>query len=315
MEVYHASHDWLVVVRGGIEAIACLVLSLAVVRLVGKRRDLSFGVATWGLLSALGIGAVTHVLLMLGGLWFPELSRAAPWFQLTGALVWAALGLGLLRLLPFFRRIPSRASLHDMRQAYATRVQYLVERAARDPLTGAYNRGKMMSLLEQEIKAPSKSRTLSALMIDIDDFKLVNDTYGHLIGDEVLKAVVKAINGAVRGQDLVARFGGEEFVVLLPQTNADDAMRVAMRVVRHVAAVTLRQPSSKVSVTCSIGVGEFVSGETAEDFLARVDRGLYASKSNGKNCATFEESVWPEAPSESGHFAVSEVAHLSKNKR
>ncbi len=308
MENIPVGESWVVLARSGLEAIACLAFVFAVLGIVRRRRDLSFGRATLVLLVALSIGACAHLLRMLGGQGFPVLLEIAPALELTGAIVWVVMGGLALRLLPFARRVPSRFSLNEVRQAYAKRMSSLVDRAARDALTGAFNREKLNSLLEEQIACASHGTSLSVLMLDIDDFKAVNDSHGHLTGDEVLVGVVKAINGAVRGPDLVARFGGEEFVVVLPQANAEQALQVAQRVLRQVERMRIRRDGGDVSVTCSIGVAEFFPTETPQTLLSRADDALYASKAAGKNRVTLSDGGDRDEPKESGHFAVQRVS-------
>lgn len=307
--------SWPLVAQAGVEACACLTLAFVVVRLVRRRRDLSFGKLTFALLIMLGLGAMAHLLVMIGERWSPPISQFAPVLQLTGALVWGVLGIVALRLLPFAHRLPSRFSLNEVRLAYAARMSSLMESAARDALTGAFNRGKLMALLENQVAEASQGSPLSALMIDIDDFKSINDTHGHLVGDEVIKGVVKAINSAVRGQDLVARFGGEEFVVLLPQTSAHQALEVAHRVLRHVAQARIRQAEGDIAVTCSIGVAAFSPPETSQDLLSRADEALYVSKSAGKHRATFIEASRREEPAQSGHFSLKKTSEVGAANR
>ncbi len=300
--------SWIVLARSGLEAIACLAFAFVVLRLVRRRRDLSFGSATLALLIALGVGACAHLLLMLSGQGIPLLVNLAPALELTGAIVWAVLGVLALRLLPVARRLPSRFSLNEVRQAYAKSMSSLMDRAARDALTGAFNRGKLDSLLAEQVTRASHGTSLSLLMVDIDDFKAVNDSYGHLTGDEVLVGVVKAINSSVRGPDLVARFGGEEFVVVLPEANAEQALQVAQRVLHQVERMRIRRDGGDISVTCSIGVAEFFPTETPQTLLARADDALYASKAAGKNRVTVSDGGDRDEPKESGHFAVQRVS-------
>jgi diguanylate cyclase (GGDEF)-like protein len=114
-------------------------------------------------------------------------------------------------------------------------------------------------------------------VIDLDHFKRVNDTYGHQTGDEVLVAAVHAMGTHMRAEDQLGRLGGEEFLVLLPDTDADAATHMAERVRQEVAAAPTRVP-----VTVSIGLATW-RGETAEEFLNRADEALYAAKQTGRN--------------------------------
>lgn len=129
-------------------------------------------------------------------------------------------------------------------------------------------------------------RELSLLLIDIDKFKNFNDSYGHLTGDEVLKFVALKIKDSVRGKDFVARFGGEEFAVLLPNTSLQGAESVAENIRKFFAQAMLKTSASTKplgTLTVSIGVAHYRSGEPSEQFVKRCDQALYAAKKSGRN--------------------------------
>jgi diguanylate cyclase len=124
------------------------------------------------------------------------------------------------------------------------------------------------------------------VLIDLDHFKQVNDRYGHVFGDSVLKAVAHAIRSCVKGRDLVARFGGEEFVVLLPATSLAGAQALAEQVRGTIAAARIRRGGSAEAVgaiTVSLGVATRRPGEAIERLIERADQALYRSKSGGRN--------------------------------
>jgi two-component system cell cycle response regulator len=127
-------------------------------------------------------------------------------------------------------------------------------------------------------------RGLTLVMLDIDHFKRVNDTYGHLAGDETLIGVAAIVQAAVRAVDVAARYGGEEFIVLLPDSGSDRAHDVAERIRRHVEAATFVSGTHRVQVTVSLGVAEVrPSDASASDPVERADQALYASKQGGRN--------------------------------
>jgi diguanylate cyclase (GGDEF)-like protein len=127
--------------------------------------------------------------------------------------------------------------------------------ATTDPLTDLYNRRYLAESLEKECRRASRyGRPLSCLMIDIDEFKLCNDLYGHLTGDEVLRQVAALIRGSVRDTDVATRYGGEEFCILLPETPYEDATRLAERLRSTIAAQPLPVGEQPVPITVSIGV-------------------------------------------------------------
>ena len=156
-----------------------------------------------------------------------------------------------------------------------------------DPLTNLYNRRYLTERLEQEFsRAQRYGLPLAAAMIDVDHFKRVNDEHGHLAGDRVLLAVAGAIGRCVRVSDVVARFGGDEFAVIFPQTTVDGASFVARRIVRLVSETPLPvEGGGELRVTVSVGVSASPEDGslTAEGLLRSADEGLYAAKHGGKN--------------------------------
>ena len=132
---------------------------------------------------------------------------------------------------------------------------------------------------------------LSLAIIDVDHFKRVNDTYGHLTGDDLLRIIAKSLKDFVKGKDVVCRYGGEEFVILLPDTPLMGAVSVAEKIRKHFAQMSWKQKSTGVSmgrITLSAGVALYRSGETMEDFVQRADVALYNSKKSGRNRVTVE---------------------------
>ena len=165
------------------------------------------------------------------------------------------------------------------------RAQDLQSLAAIDPLTGLYNRRQFETLARAELaRCQRYVRPCSFLMIDVDHFKLVNDTFGHEMGDWVLKMVANTLTAARRDADVVARFGGEEFVIMLPETTRDAAAMVAERIRSMVAASALAVGDSRLSLTISVGVGETMAGlPGVEAVLRDADQALYDAKANGRN--------------------------------
>ncbi len=156
-----------------------------------------------------------------------------------------------------------------------------------DTLTGAYNRRALERIAAALMAAADESDgRFSMLVIDIDHFKTFNDTYGHLLGDEVLKRVVHSFRQQVRGSDCVARYGGEEFVILLPDTPLAGALKVAEAVRNAVEQIVLvrRSTQERLSqVTVSVGVSEYRKGEGLESQVDRTDAALYRAKRDGRN--------------------------------
>jgi diguanylate cyclase (GGDEF)-like protein len=160
-------------------------------------------------------------------------------------------------------------------------VQQLRDAAETDSVTGVYSHRHLQDRLRQETTRASRAGTsLSVLMVDLDEFKGVNDEHGHQAGDRVLRAIAAALRGAVRGGDLVARYGGDEFVVLMPDTDATAAAVVAERAQGAVAALAHPMADgSEVHVACSIGLATYpTDGKSGRELLRRADAAMYAEK-------------------------------------
>jgi len=155
----------------------------------------------------------------------------------------------------------------------------------RDALTGCFNRAHGLEVLEGELaRARRSDAALSVLMFDVDEFKRINDTHGHLCGDEVLAAVGHRLRQVLRRSDLRCRYGGDEFLVVLPETPAAGAARVADWVRGEIEQIDLSGRYSGVKPSVSIGVATFAPGENVDALLERADRALYAAKAAGRNC-------------------------------
>jgi diguanylate cyclase len=161
------------------------------------------------------------------------------------------------------------------------------ERARTDALTGLPNRRALEEFFRlAQIGAMEKDEPLSVLLIDIDHFKKFNDNFGHGVGDQVLRLVAKALRDLVRGNDLPARYGGEELIAVLPQTDLDTCGSVAERIRRSIADCQFtRRSTGEIlpQITVSIGIGQFQYGETMADLIDRCDRALYLAKKAGRN--------------------------------
>lgn len=157
----------------------------------------------------------------------------------------------------------------------------LEELSQKDPLTGVLNRRAMGSVLSSEVeRARRYGRPLSLIYMDLDNFKKVNDTYGHAVGDLVLKRFVDVVNEKLRKTDFLARWGGEEFVALLPETGLEGARRLAERIRTAIEEENFGKPGR---ITVSMGVTQFRQDDTVETFLSRADKALYQAKRKGKN--------------------------------
>jgi len=167
-----------------------------------------------------------------------------------------------------------------LKEAYK-RIEELAEL---DELTGSFNRRSIMRMLDEEIARTSRSRTpCSIALIDLDHFKHVNDTYGHPTGDEVLRTFAITMFANIRNVDRLGRYGGEEFLLVLPDMTSDGAARALDRVRAIVADLDWSAFSPGMRVTLSAGVATLKAGETTDTFLARADSALYAAKAKGRN--------------------------------
>ena len=159
--------------------------------------------------------------------------------------------------------------------------------ATMDALTKLHNRGWLDDAFDREIHRSGRDKLpLALIMIDVDNFKEYNDDFGHLAGDQALITVANAIRKTLRPNDLVARFGGEEFAVLLPETTADNAKVIAERLRNNVSKANpgLLDEKQLPAVTISIGVATEHSGYSLDMMIAAADVAMYHAKSNGKNC-------------------------------
>jgi diguanylate cyclase (GGDEF)-like protein/PAS domain S-box-containing protein len=174
------------------------------------------------------------------------------------------------------------------------RTQQLLGEALTDPLTGLHNRRGLEQQLAALAGRPAGLPTrMTWVMVDIDHFKRVNDNHGHDGGDAVLKAVAAAMQGGARGGDPLARMGGEEFVLLLPDAPAAVGFRVAERLRLDVQALAVRHAARSVHVTASFGVAEQATGETWIAALQRADAALYRAKNEGRNRVVLAEAASP----------------------
>jgi len=164
------------------------------------------------------------------------------------------------------------------------------KRAITDPLTGLFNRLALIDRLQAVLgEFVEGGEPPSMAMFDIDHFKNVNDTHGHLIGDRVIRFVAQALQKNIKGKDCAARYGGEEFIVLLPETPPQGARAVAENILKTISQAQLVRADSKKplgQITVSAGVAHYRRGEDIMDFIERADRALYQSKTDGRNRVT-----------------------------
>jgi diguanylate cyclase (GGDEF)-like protein len=164
--------------------------------------------------------------------------------------------------------------------------------ATTDPLTGAFNRRHFMELMNREQRRADRYNTIySILMIDIDHFKEINDSFGHQMGDEAIRAMADACRRATRPTDLVARYGGEEFIITLTHTDQAGAVRVAERLREAVYLIALPTEKGALSFTISVGISTYVKKIAVDKLIGRADQALYKAKQAGRNRVCVEEPL------------------------
>jgi len=193
---------------------------------------------------------------------------------LLGVMYLTLIAEGVLIFLPLFRLLEKSQKA-------------LQESARTDPLTGCLNRRYLVERAETEFKRAVRNGTpITVLMIDIDHFKKVNDTYGHACGDEAIRALVKQIVGRCRGSDILGRLGGEEFALVLPETGMADAAQIAESLRTILESTPLEAANSTFGITISIGLATARAGDPVKDFfktLEYADEALYRAKDQGRN--------------------------------
>jgi len=164
--------------------------------------------------------------------------------------------------------------------------------ASTDALTGLYNRHKFLELYVSSYKSMvQRHNDMSIIMLDIDNFKKVNDSYGHNIGDKVIVQIAHALLKNLRNIDIVCRWGGEEFIALLPTASLKNAQELAQKIREHIVELNIEVVGN---VSASFGVAEVREGEDMNDVIARADKALYLAKNSGKNCVKSEKDLNPE---------------------
>jgi diguanylate cyclase (GGDEF)-like protein len=204
-----------------------------------------------------------------------------------------AVGLGVfIALTAYYTRAISKRLLEGIRLQHAnaslaaqlrTALQKVELDAATDALTGHWNRRALDDLLKHQVELRATcDRPFSILMLDIDFFKKINDEFGHLVGDDVLRAFAQRLREFLRSGDFCARFGGEEFVVVLPDTDLVTALEVAERVRKGVAQYPLLN-MPRIQATVSIGVATMARGQSISELFAEADAAVYLAKNAGRN--------------------------------
>jgi len=205
-----------------------------------------------------------------------ELADARGVFAVSNVFVFAA-------LLAVLSAIFSSASMQAADEFAALNAE-LSHQAATDPLTGLYNRRYLVDVLAQEtLRYRRNGRPFAVIVGDIDNFKTINDRHGHQCGDAVLLAVAAALRESVRAPDLVARWGGDEFLVFLPETSLEEALGVAGRIQAQLAATPVVDGAQRLDARMTLGVAPMRSDSSIEELLREADEALYRGKHAGRN--------------------------------
>lgn len=288
---------FMMVVGNALTVISYGLIPVALIYLVKKRKDLKFNgifLLFAAFISFCGVSHAFEIINIWKGYYF--LQGVA---HLGTGIVSALTTVVLWRLMPRLLAIPSSESLNEqneklrlaheelaatnrnLEQKVKERTQALEQLANTDALTQLKNRRAILETLEYEIqRCQRKPQSLSVLMLDIDHFKVINDTFGHLEGDRILIKVAQVVLGACRQTDSVGRYGGEEFLIVLPDTSLADAKDLAERVrLAMKDCVTLKGDA----LTCSIGVATLVEDQGLLALIKVADDRVYMAKEQGRN--------------------------------
>ncbi|MFS1703886.1 GGDEF domain-containing protein [Alteromonas sp. AMM-1] len=277
--------------------VAYSLIPFGIVYFLRKRKDLKFdGLAALfaGFIAFCGASHLAGVINIWHGYYFVE-----GMIKFATGLVSIVTAFFLWKLMPTFISIPSlgmlkqrneelerlRAQLEETNRSLEEKVKertaMLEKQANTDAVTGVASRFAIMNTLSRSyITYQRYYRPFSILMVDVDHFKHVNDNHGHQAGDEVLAALAHCISETIRATDKVGRYGGEEFLVVLPETPQGAAVELAERVRKNIEQLALPQ---NISITCSIGVATITKDTTDDGLITQADKALYSAKHAGRN--------------------------------
>ena len=205
----------------------------------------------------------------------------------------------------------NQKKLFDVNEALELQKKNLYLNSITDSLTQVFNRAYLMEVLETEFaKNERYNNIFSCILIDIDNFKAINDNYGHLMGDKVLAKTASIIKKQLRAVDSFGRYGGEEFLIILPVTNAQEAFLVAEKLREKIAGTVFIEKGHTISISISQGISDSLidAPKSHDDFLYKVDTALYQAKEKGKNCSVIyqntSQSTFVKLDGDSEHLKV-----------
>ena len=203
----------------------------------------------------------------------------------TGVLIATALFFGAFFIFPLIRtQVKEEGKLRAMTVSLSARSETLEQAALTDSLTGMQNRRYFDDALREYLEEFRRiSKPVGLMILDLDHFKEVNDTHGHDVGDEVLRAVASCLKDMTRYHDVVARLGGEEFAVVAPNMDNDLLMKLAERIRKAIAAMAIVSGNVRLKITTSVGLAVWDGREGADEFYRRADSLLYQAKRLGRN--------------------------------
>jgi diguanylate cyclase (GGDEF)-like protein len=203
----------------------------------------------------------------------------------TGVLLATALFFGVFFIYPLIRKqATEEGKLRAMTVSLSARSETLEHAALTDGLTGMQNRRYFDDALKEYLEEFRRiEKPVGLMILDLDHFKQVNDTHGHDVGDEVLRAVASCLKDMTRYHDVAARLGGEEFAVVTPNMDAELLAKFAERIRRAIANMSILSGNVRLKITTSVGLAVWDRKETAEEFYRRADRQLYEAKRQGRN--------------------------------
>ena len=207
------------------------------------------------------------------------------YLYVSGSLLFVATAFGLFFIYPLIRQtVQEGGKLREMTQTLSARSETLEQAALTDGLTGMQNRRYFDDALKEYLGEFKRiGKPIGLLVLDLDHFKMVNDTHGHDVGDEVLREVAGCLKNFTRYHDIAARLGGEEFAVVAPNMDMEGLSKFAERIRRAVSDLVIQSGNVRLKVTTSIGVAVWDGKEEADGFYRRADRMLYQAKRLGRN--------------------------------